>query len=128
MEESNEWGDRPSWKEWYMKAGRSIQKSLINWSKVDITEKTNVDKELEHYKVWFMVKGYKQQKGIDYYEVFSPITKKETIQLLFSLTTKHEWKIEQMDLKFAFFNEVLEKEVYVEQPLDYMRKCEENKV
>lgn len=75
-----------------------------------------------------MVKGYKQQKGIDYYEVFSPITKKETIQLLFSLTTKHEWKIEQMDLKFAFFNEVLEKEVYVEQPLDYMRKCEENKV
>jgi len=33
-----------------------------------------------------------------------------------------------MDVKSAFLNVILEEEVYVEQPLDYMRRGEQKKV
>jgi len=38
------------------------------------------------------------------------------------------WPIFQMDIKSTFFNVVLEEEVYIEQPLGYMRIKEEKKV
>jgi len=70
------------------------------------------------------VKGYKQQKGIDYDEVFAPATRMETIRLLFSLAAQHGWRIQQMDVKSAFLNGILEEEVYIEQGLGYMRRGE----
>ena len=74
------------------------------------------------------MKGYKQKEGIDYDEVFAPVTRMETIRLLISLAAQHRWTILQMDVKSAFLNGVLEEEVYVEQPLGYMRRGEEKKV
>jgi len=74
------------------------------------------------------VKGYKQKEGIDYDEVFAPVTRMETIRQLISLTAHNRWTILQMDVKSAFLNGVLEEEVYVEQPLGYMRRGEEKKV
>jgi len=52
----------------------------------------------------------------------------EKILLLFSLAAQHEWRMQQMDVKFAFMNGVLEEEVYMKQLLDYMRRGEEKKV
>jgi len=52
----------------------------------------------------------------------------ETIRLLISLAAQHRWAILQMDVKSAFLNGVLEEEVYVEQPLGYMRRGEEKKM
>ena len=52
----------------------------------------------------------------------------KTIKLLISLAAQHRWTILQMDVKSAFLNGVLEEEVYVEQPLGYMRRGEEKKV
>jgi len=53
-------------------------------------KKTNANGEVERHKAQLMVKGYKQQKGIDYDEVFAPVTRMETIRLLFSLAAQHE--------------------------------------
>jgi len=91
-------------------------------------KKTNAEGEVERYKVRLVVKGYKQKEGIDYDEVFAPMTRMETIRLLISLAVQHKWTILQMDVKSAFLNGVLEEEVYVEQPLGYMRRGEEKKV
>ena len=74
------------------------------------------------------MKGYKQKEGIEYDEVFAPVTRMETIKLLISLAAQHRLIILQMDMKPAFLNGVLEQEVYVEQPLGYMRRDEEKKV
>jgi len=52
----------------------------------------------------------------------------ETIRLLISLAAQHRWIILQMDVKSIFLNGVLEGEVYVEQPLGYMRRGEEKKM
>jgi len=52
----------------------------------------------------------------------------ETVRLLISMAAQHKWSIYQMDVKSAFLNGILEEEVYVEQPLGYMRRGEEKKV
>ncbi|GKV41340.1 hypothetical protein SLEP1_g48885 [Rubroshorea leprosula] len=91
-------------------------------------EKKNSKGEVERYKARLMAKGYKQQHGIDYEEVFAPVARLETIRLIISLATQNKWKIFQMDVKSAFLNGSLEEEVYVQQPLGYVVKGEENKV
>ena len=86
-------------------------------------KKTNAEGEVERYKARLIVKGYKQKEGI-----FALVTRIETIRLLISLAAQHRWTILKMDVKSPFLNGVLEEEVYVEQPLGYMRRGEEKKV
>ena len=42
-------------------------------------KKMNVDGEVEHYKAWLVLKGYGQKEGIDYDEVFAPVTRMDSI-------------------------------------------------
>jgi hypothetical protein len=83
--------------------------------------KKNAKGEVERYKAKLVVKGYSQQQGIDYDEVFAPIARLETIRLLIALAAQNKWSIFQMDVKSAFLNGYLE-EVYVEQPIGYVVK------
>ena len=67
-------------------------------------------------------------EGVDYAEVFAPVTRMETLRLLISIAAQNKWPIFQMDVKSVFLNGVLKEEVYIEQPLGYMRRGEEKKV
>ena len=60
-------------------------------------------------------------------KIFAPVTRLETVHLLLSLAAQNGWKVHQMDVKSAFLNGFLEKEVYVEQPPGYKKK-EEHKL
>jgi Reverse transcriptase (RNA-dependent DNA polymerase) len=75
-----------------------------------------------------VAKGYKQQVGIDYEEVFAPVARMETIRLLISLVAQSKWRIYQMNVKLAFLNGVLEEEVYIKQPPGYLKEDGESKV
>jgi hypothetical protein len=90
--------------------------------------KNNAKGEIERYKARLVVKGYSQRPGIDYGEVFAPIARLETIRMVISLAAQNKWKIYQMDVKFAFLNGILEEEIYVEQPIGYVIKGNEEKV
>lgn len=90
--------------------------------------KRNEKGELERYKARLVAKGYSQRKGIDYNEVFAPIARLETIRLLIAIVAQNNWKISHMDVKSAFLNGYLEEEVYLEQPLGYSVKGQEDKV
>ena len=57
-----------------------------------------------------MIKCYSQLQGIDYDEIFVPISCLETIRLIISLTAQNQWRIFQMDVKSAFLNGYLEYE------------------
>jgi Reverse transcriptase (RNA-dependent DNA polymerase) len=83
---------------------------------------------IERHKVRLVVKGYRQKAGIDYDEMFAPVARMETIRLLISQAAQNEWPVHHMDVKSAFLNGVLEEEVYVEQPLRYVKHEKEHKV
>jgi hypothetical protein len=84
--------------------------------------------KLKKHKAILVAKGYKQQYGVDYEDVFAPVARMETVRLMISLTAQKRWKIFQMDVKSAFLNGNLEEVVYVEQPAGFVVKGEEEKV
>jgi hypothetical protein len=46
-------------------------------------------------------------------EVFAPVTQIESMRLLLALAAQEGWPVHQMDVKSAFLNGELAKEVYV---------------
>ena len=70
--------------------------------------------EVNRYKTRLVVKGYKQKASIDYFEIFAPITRLNTVCMVIYIAANNSWKIYQMDMKSAFLNDNFEKEVYVE--------------
>ncbi|KAL5802512.1 hypothetical protein ACOSQ4_030817 [Xanthoceras sorbifolium] len=90
--------------------------------------KYKFDGQVDKLKAGLVVKGYKQKPGIDYYEVFAPVARMDTIRMVIVLAAQKKWKIHQMDVKSAFLNGFLNEQVFVEQPASYVKKDHEDKV
>ena len=67
-------------------------------------------------KVGLVTQGFKQIEGIDFDETFASIARLESIRILLAIACVWKFKLFQMDVKSAFLNGILNKEVYVEQP------------
>lgn len=96
----------------------------VKWA---YTIKYNPNREVDRYKARLVAKGYKHKFGVDYFEVFAPVARMDTIRIIFSITAQSRWKIFQKDVKYAFLNGVLEEEVYIEQPPGYQQQGEKIK-
>ena len=59
-------------------------------------------------------------KGIDFDGSFAPIARLKSIRILLAIESHLNFKLYQMDVKSAFFNEMLQEEVYVEQPKGFV--------
>ena len=59
-------------------------------------------------------KGYSQEEGIDFDETFAPVARLEAIRIFLAYVAHVSLKVYQMDVKSAFLNGELEKEVYVQ--------------
>jgi hypothetical protein len=68
-------------------------------------------------KARLVAKGYAQVAGLDFEETFAPVARLESIRILLAYAAHHSFKLFQMDMKSAFLNRLIKKEVYVEQPL-----------
>lgn len=90
--------------------------------------KLNENGEVDKFKARLVAKGYAQQQGIDYHEVFVPVARWDTIRMVLALAAQKGWCVYQLDVKSAFLHGELTEDVYVEQPLGYVRKGEEEKV
>ncbi|GKE62503.1 putative ribonuclease H-like domain-containing protein, partial [Tanacetum coccineum] len=64
-------------------------------------------------------KGYTQEEGIDYDEVFAPVARIEAIRLFLAYALFKDFVVYQMDVKSAFLYGKIEEEVYVCQPLGF---------
>ena len=84
--------------------------------------------EVEKFKAPLVAKGYKQEFGIDYKEVFAPIARHDTIRLVISLAEQKSWSIFQLDVKSTFLHGDLEEQVFVDQPPGYIKTGNEHKV
>ena len=67
-------------------------------------------------KAILVCKGYAQVEGVDYEETFAPVAILEAIRMFLAFAGYKNFRVYQMDLKYAFFNGGLEQEVYVELP------------
>lgn len=90
--------------------------------------KRDADGNITTHKVRLVAKGYVQKKGIDFDEVFAPVARLETIQVLLALAAENMWLVHHLDVKSAFLNGELQEEVYVSQPDGFVIKGNEHLV
>ncbi|GJZ93772.1 putative ribonuclease H-like domain-containing protein, partial [Tanacetum coccineum] len=67
-------------------------------------------------KTRLVAQGHRQEEGIDYDEVFSPVARIEAIRIFFAFASYMGFIVYQMDVKSAFLYGKIDEEVYVSQP------------
>jgi hypothetical protein len=85
----------------------------VKWVyKIKFNKKDKVEKK----KTRLVAKGFAQQLSIDYGETFSPIARLDTVRVVLTVAAENKWSVYQMDIKSTFLNDILQEEVYVDQP------------
>nr|GEW11767.1 retrovirus-related Pol polyprotein from transposon TNT 1-94 [Tanacetum cinerariifolium] len=67
-------------------------------------------------KARLVAQGYNQQEGIDYDETYALVARLKSIRILLAYACALYFKLFQMDVKSAFLNDFINKEVHVAQP------------
>ena len=82
--------------------------------------KLNSQGNIERYKARLVAKGFMQREGIDYNETFSPVSCKDSFRIIIALVAHYDLELHQMDVKTAFLNGDLDKNVYMAQPKGFV--------
>ena len=75
-----------------------------------------------------MPQGYSQRPGIDYDKTFAPVVHFESVHSVIAIAVHGNMKLHQMDVKTAFLNGELHKEVFIRQPEGFIKAGKENLV
>jgi len=81
--------------------------------------KQNPDGTVDRYKARLVIRGYRQQEGVDYYETFAPVCRYESIRLLLNLAAANRMRIVQFDVKTAFLHGTLRENIFTKIPEGY---------
>jgi Reverse transcriptase (RNA-dependent DNA polymerase) len=81
--------------------------------------KRDVLGNIEKYKSRVVVKGYQQAPGVDYEEIFAPVSRHTTVRVLLAMAAVHNLEVQQLDVKTAFLNGELKEETYMKLPPGY---------
>jgi hypothetical protein len=81
-------------------------------------KKLNAEGKVEKYKARLVAKGYSQVEGIDFGDIFSPVSKLTSIRFMLSIVAAFDFEVEQMHVKTTFLHGDLEEEIDMKQ-----RKC-----
>jgi len=75
-----------------------------------------------------VAKRYTQVEGVDYEETFSPMVRLAFVRLLLALVAHLDLELFQMDVKTAFHNGNIEEKIYMDQPIGFVSKGQEDMV
>nr|GEY09287.1 copia protein [Tanacetum cinerariifolium]GEY11719.1 copia protein [Tanacetum cinerariifolium] len=67
-----------------------------------------------------VAQGHRQEEGIDYDEVFTPVARIEAIRIFLAFASYMGFIVYQMDVKSAFLYGTIDEEVYVTQPFGFV--------
>ena len=90
--------------------------------------KTDADGNVIVYNARLVAKGFRQIQGDDYDETFSPVAMLKSIRILLAIAAYFDYEIWQMDVKTAFLNDNVEKELYMMQPEGFVDPKDVGKV
>ena len=82
-------------------------------SKWIFKRKLKPDGSVDKYKVRLVAKRYRQKKGLDYFDIYSPVTKITAIRMLIAIAVLHNLDIHQLDVKTSFLNGELNEKKYI---------------
>lgn len=74
------------------------------------------------YCARLVVKGFDQQKGINFNEIFSPVVRMNTIRVVLGLATVWDLELDQLDVKTTFLHGDVDEELYIEQPKGFKQQ------
>ncbi len=77
--------------------------------------------EVKH-KARFVAKGFNQRYGIDYEETFAPTAQISSVRMLCQAAVDQNLDIYQMDVKSAYLNATIDKEIFVKTPKGFSEK------
>ncbi|PNX82628.1 putative LRR receptor-like protein kinase, partial [Trifolium pratense] len=93
---------------------RGVKKIGVKWI---YKTKYNEQGKIEKYKTRLVAKGYAQQHGFDFNEVFAPVARWDTIRVILVVAGSKAWNVYQFDVKSAFLHGELDEDV--DQPPGY---------
>nr|GEX01444.1 retrovirus-related Pol polyprotein from transposon TNT 1-94 [Tanacetum cinerariifolium] len=71
-------------------------------------------------KTRLVVRGYRQEEGIDFEESFAPVARMEAIRIFLAYAAHKGFTVYQMDVKTAFLHGSLKEDVYMCQPKGFI--------
>ncbi|GJW31527.1 retrovirus-related pol polyprotein from transposon TNT 1-94 [Tanacetum coccineum] len=86
----------------------SMQEELLQFKRLDRTRSSKTTR--------LVVRGYRQEEGIDFEESFAPVARMEAIKIFLAYAAHKSFTVFQMDVKTAFLHGTLKEDVYVCQP------------
>ena len=69
---------------------------------------------IDKYKTRLVIKGYKQNEGLDYFDTYSPVMRINSIRRVFAIVALRNLEVYQTDVKTTFINGDLDEEIYME--------------
>nr|GEW33408.1 hypothetical protein [Tanacetum cinerariifolium] len=88
---------------------KSMQEELHQFIRLDHDEENTVIRN----KTRLVVRGYRQEEGIDFEESFTPVARMEAIKIFLAYAAHKGFTVYQMDVKTAFMHGSLKEDVHV---------------
>ena len=66
------------------------------------------------------MKGVRQEYGVDFDEIFSPVVKMRTLRFMLSIVVADNLELIQLDVKTVFLHGDLKEEIFKEQPKGFV--------
>lgn len=123
--------ESPQWSDWKQAMQSEYDALMSNgtWELVQIPDgvkplpcrwlfktKYNADGSIERYKARLVAGGHKQREGVDYDDVYAPVSRHTSFRTLLAKVAAEDLELHCLDISNAFLNGVLDDPVYMKQP------------